>query len=64
MARKTHTSTEVKQRWEAKAYTRYMIRLRNDADGDLIRWIEKRKENGEGITEIVRDALQSVKGNN
>lgn len=59
--RKTTTSTEVKQRWEAKAYKKYMIRLRLDTDKDLIEYIEQKKQNGVQITELVREGLEQLK---
>lgn len=51
------TSTEVKQRWENKAYTKYLVRFRNDEDRKLIQFIEKNKEHM-GTTNIFRDALE------
>ena len=54
------TSTEVKQRWEAENYQRYMFRLRNDTDQDLIDYIEEKKDEGMGITEIIREALEQI----
>lgn len=51
------TSTEVKQRWESKAYTKYLVRFRNDEDRKLIQFIEKNKERM-GTTNIFRDALE------
>lgn len=56
MARKTHTSNEVKNRWKAKAYKSYNINLRYDRDQKLIDYIEKHK-GGIGTTEIFREAL-------
>ena len=50
------TSTEVKQRWESKAYRKYLIRLRADTDSALIDYLEKNKERL-GTTNIFRDAL-------
>lgn len=62
MARKTHTSTEVKQRWIAKAYKRYNINLRYDTDQELIDWIEKRRKT-ENTTAVFREALEEyIKG--
>jgi hypothetical protein len=56
------TSTEVKQRWENKAYRKYLIRFREDTDRDLIDYLEKNKERF-GTTNIFRDALASyIKG--
>lgn len=57
MARKTHTSNEVKQRWIAKSYRRYVAYLRYDTDKDIIDWIEKHKEEY-GTTNIFRDAVE------
>lgn len=61
MARKTTTSTEVKQRWENKAYKRYVVRLRQDTQADLIKLVEDRKSAGQGTTEIFTDALELLK---
>ena len=58
MARKTVTSTEVKQRWENANYNRYAVRLRKDVDRDIILYIENRKEHGDQTTEIFREALE------
>ena len=57
------TSTEVKQRWESKAYRKYLIRLREDTDKPLIDYIERNKERL-GTTNIFRDALESYIQNN
>ena len=51
------TSTEVKQRWMKKAYSRYVVNLRHDTDKHLINYIEKHKER-EGTTNIFRNALE------
>lgn len=51
------TSTEVKQRWESKAYRKYLIRFREDTDKRLIDYLEKNKERL-GTTNIFRDALE------
>lgn len=61
MARKTTTSTEVKQRWENKAYKRYAVRLRQDTQADLIELVESRKNAGQGTTEIFSEALELLK---
>ena len=53
-----NTSTEVKQRWESKAYTKYMVRFRRDTDKHLIDYLEKNKERI-GTTNIFRDALEA-----
>ena len=51
------TSTEVKQRWESKAYNKYTVRLRRDSDAHIIDYLEKNKERI-GTTNIFRDALE------
>lgn len=55
------TSSEVKERWKAKAYKRYMIYLRNDSDRKLIDYLEQNKERL-GTTNIFRDALAEYIG--
>jgi len=63
MARKTHTSNEVKQRWESKAYKKILIRLRYDTDKELLDYIEQHKDE-DGTTNIFREALQEYIKNN
>lgn len=58
--RKTTTSTEVKQRWEAKAYKKYLVRLRADDDNELIQLIENNKSKY-GTTELFRLGLEKLK---
>ena len=57
MARKTHTSNEVKARYINKTYNRYLISLKKEEDRDLIALIEANKEKGIQVTETVRDGL-------
>lgn len=59
MARKTHTSTEVKTRWMKNNYKKYVISLRFDTDGKLIDYVESRKEK-DGTTNIFREALDAL----
>ena len=54
---KTHTSTEVKNRWKQKAYKIYQISLRYDTDSELIEFIEGNKERI-GTTQMFREALE------
>jgi len=56
MARKTTTSTEVKNRWNAQNYKTYRINLRVDQDKDLIDFVEKYKadHDDKGVTDIFR----------
>lgn len=51
------TSTEVKSRWMAKNYSRYVISLRYDTDQRLIDFIEENKDTV-GTTQIIREALE------
>lgn len=53
------TSTEVKQRWENKAYARYLVRLRRDTDAHLIDYVEKRKEL-DGTSNVFKEALEAL----
>lgn len=66
----TKTSTEAKMRWENKAYKKYTIslkdkkyvlRLRNEDDEKLIDYIELKKKEGMGVTELIRCALNLLK---
>ena len=59
-ARKTTTSSEVKQRWEAGAYKKFLVRLRVDDDAELIGFVEKNKDE-HGTTEIFRAGLEKLK---
>lgn len=59
-ARKTTTSTEVKNRWNQKTYKRIMVSLRKDDDSDLISWFEDHKEKY-GPTEIFRIGIEKLK---
>ena len=57
------TSTEVKNRWNAKTYRKYAINFRYDTDHKLIDYLEKNKERL-GTTNIFREALEDyIKGN-
>lgn len=58
--RKTTTSTEVKNRWNAKTYKRYQVQLRKDDDADLIAWIDQNKEQY-GTTELFRLGIEKIK---
>lgn len=52
-----YTSTEVKQRWENKAYKRFMVRFRYDTDQKLIDFLEANKDSI-GVTQIFREAME------
>ena len=56
---KTKTSTEVKNRWNAKAYRRYTISLRNGEDDDIMKYIENNTdEDGKGVTKLFKTAIR------
>ena len=55
----SYTSSEVKQRWENKAYKKFLVRFREDADKEIIDYIEANKERF-GTTEIFRAAMEML----
>lgn len=57
MARKTYTSSAVKQRYNNKTYKRIVIQFRYDSDQDMIDFVDRHKERY-GTTNIFRDALE------
>lgn len=56
--RKTHTSSEVKKRYNDKTYKAYTLNLRKCEDADLIARIEAEKEKGFGTTEAIKRLLK------
>lgn len=58
-ARKTTTSTEVKNRWNQKTYKRIMVSLRKDDDADLIEWFDQHKDRY-GPTDIFRAGVEEL----
>lgn len=60
MARKTTTSTEVKNRWNAKTYKRYTVNLRQDEDAELIQFVEQNADRY-SITEYFRAGVEKIK---
>lgn len=52
-------ANRAKQRWEGKTYRKYVLRLREDTDQELINYIETFKGRF-GTTEIFRVALQQL----
>lgn len=55
--RKTHTSSEVKKRYNDKAYKAYTFHLRKDEDMELIEKIEAEKAKGLSTADIIRKFL-------
>ena len=60
MARKTTTSTEVKNRWNAKTYRRVTVNLRQEEDAEIIRFMAALREKI-GPTEIFRAGYEKLK---
>lgn len=60
MARKTTTSTEAKNRWNAKTYRRVTVNLRQEDDAEIIRFMEANREKI-GPTEIFRSGYEKLK---
>jgi plasmid rolling circle replication initiator protein Rep len=56
--RKTHTSSEVKKRYNDKTYQRYQLNLRKVEDADLIERIEKEKASGFTTTEAIKKLIK------
>ncbi|MBQ5824628.1 MAG: hypothetical protein IIW48_07435 [Clostridia bacterium] len=56
--RKTHTSNEVKKRYNDKTYQYYKINLRKDDDAELIQYIEEQKKNGVSPSETLRQLFK------
>lgn len=58
--RKTTTSTDVKNRWNAKTYKRYQVSLRKEEDSELIQFVESL--NGRiGTSDIFRIGIETIK---
>ena len=55
------TSSEVKNRWNAKTYARYSLYLRKEDDKEYIDYLNKRRaETGESLAEIVKEGLDAI----
>lgn len=55
--KKYKTSAKVRQKWEEENYKKYVVRLRNKDDMDLIKFVADEKERGINTTELFRKAL-------
>lgn len=55
--RKTHTSTAVKSRYNAKSYSRYLFTLRNADDAELIAAIEAERSEGMSDSALIKAIL-------
>ena len=60
IARKTTTSSEVKQRWKNKTYKAYQVNLRKDEDAELIETVERLRARI-GTTDIFRIGVETIK---
>ncbi len=61
--RKTQTSTEVKARYNKKAYKQYVFRLRYDADLELIDYIERLiAKSGESASTVICSLVKKGAG--
>ena len=56
--RRTHTSSEVKKRYNDKTYQRYQLTLRKTEDADLIERIENEKASGLSTTEAIKKLIK------
>jgi hypothetical protein len=56
--RRTHTSSEVKKRYNDKTYQRYQLTLRKTEDADLIERIEKEKASGLSTSEAIKKLIK------
>ena len=57
---KTKTSTEVKNRWNAKTYQRYTVNLRKDEDAEIIQFVTDHKDEY-GTSDIFRAGVEALK---
>lgn len=55
----SYTSSEVKNRWNAKTYKRFQVNFRVDTDKEIIDYIEANKDRF-GTTEIFRAAMETL----
>ena len=55
----SYTSSEVKNRWNAKTYKRFQVNFRVDTDQEIIDYIDANKERF-GTTEIFRAAMEAL----
>ncbi len=58
--RKTHTSNEVKLRYNKKIYKNYNVNFRVSEDAEIIKLIEEEKSKGFSTTEAFRNLLKSL----
>lgn len=54
------TKQEIRSAWNTAHYKRYTVNIRYDREQHMIDYIEKRKENGELTSEIIKDCIESL----
>lgn len=57
-AKKPHTSSKVKNRYNSKVYYRYSFMLRKDKDADIIHFLEREREHGHSSAKIIKKAIR------
>lgn len=54
------TSSEVKNRWDAKTYQRYYLLIRKEEDQKYIDYINERRAAGESLADIIKEGLDAI----
>lgn len=54
------TSSEVKNRWKEKTYKHFNLFFRKEEDKEYIDYLNKRKEAGESIADIIKEGLDAI----
>ena len=57
--RKTHTSSEVKARYNSKTYQQYTVSFRKEEDADVIEAIEAERATGKSAAEAVKSLIRN-----
>ena len=60
---KTHTSSEVKARYNAKTYKQYTVSFRKDRDADIIEKIEAERAKGLSAGEAILVLIENAREN-
>lgn len=58
--RKTHTSTEVKARYNAKTYEQYTVSFRKAEDADVIEKIETERAKSGSASKAIANLIRGV----
>lgn len=57
--RKTHTSNEVKKRYNDKTYQQYALKLRKVEDADIIAMVDAERAKGYQTSEAIKNLIRS-----